>query len=102
MDNKIFADNILQGKVAFVTGGGTGITGGVARALSEAGARIAITSRKEENLIPQKQFIEENGGECFAAAADVRDFEAVQDAIRQTVEHFGKIDILVNGAAGNF
>ena len=102
MDNKIFADNILQGKVAFVTGGGTGITGGVARAFAEKGARIAITSRKEENLIPQKQYIEENGGECFAVAADVRDFEAVQDAVRQTVEHFGKIDILVNGAAGNF
>ena len=102
MNNKIFADNILQGKVAFLTGGGTGIKGGVARAFSEAGARIAIVSRKEENLIPQKQFIEENGGECFAAAADVRDFEAVEDAIRQTVEHFGKIDILVNGAAGNF
>src|SRR5688500_15650845 len=102
MNNKIFADNILQGKVAFVTGGGTGITGGVARAFAEHGARIAIASRKEENLIPQKQFIEENGGKCFAVAADVRDFEAVQDAIRQTVEHFGKIDILVNGAAGNF
>src|SRR5688572_9690562 len=102
MDNKIFADNILQGKVAFVTGGGTGITGGVARALSEAGARIAITSRKEENLIPQKQFIEENGGKCFAVAADVRDFDAVENAIAKTVEHYGHIDIVINGAAGNF
>jgi 2,4-dienoyl-CoA reductase [(3E)-enoyl-CoA-producing], peroxisomal len=99
---KIFAENILQGKVAFVTGGGTGITGGVARALAEAGAKIAIASRKIENLIPQKQFLEENGRECFAVAADVRDFEAVQSAIAQTVEHFGKIDIVVNGAAGNF
>lgn len=100
--NKIFADNILQGKVAFVTGGATGITGGVARAFAEAGAKIAITSRKEENLIAQKQFIEENGGECFAVAADVRDYEAVERAISETVDHFGKIDIVVNGAAGNF
>ena len=102
MNNKIFADNILQGKVAFVTGGGTGITGGVARAFAESGAKVAIVSRKEENLIPMKQFIEENGGECFAVAADVRDFAAVENAIAQTVGHFGKIDIVVNGAAGNF
>ena len=75
---KIFADNILQGKVAFVTGGGTGITGGVARAFAEHGARLAIVSRKEENLIAKKQYIEENGGECLAVAADVREYEAVR------------------------
>jgi 2,4-dienoyl-CoA reductase [(3E)-enoyl-CoA-producing], peroxisomal len=102
MTDKIFADDILQGKVAFVTGGGTGITGGVARAFAEHGAKLAITSRKEENLIPKKQYIEENGGECFAIAADVRDYAAVENAIAKTVEHFGKIDIVVNGAAGNF
>ncbi|HVE58102.1 MAG TPA: SDR family oxidoreductase [Pyrinomonadaceae bacterium] len=100
--DKIFADNILQGKVAFVTGGATGITGGVARAFVEAGARLAITSRKEDNLIAQKQFIEENGGECFAVAADVRDYAAVENAIAKTRDHYGKIDIVVNGAAGNF
>jgi peroxisomal 2,4-dienoyl-CoA reductase len=100
--DKVFAEDILQGKVAFVTGGGTGITGGVARAMAESGAKVAIVSRKIENLIPMKQFIEENGGTCFAVAADVRDFEAVQNAIAQTVEEFGKIDIVVNGAAGNF
>lgn len=100
--DKIFAENILQGKVAFVTGGGTGITGGVARAFAEHGARLAIASRKEENLVPMKQFIEEDGGECLAVAADVRDFDAVQNAIAQTVEKYGKIDIVVNGAAGNF
>jgi peroxisomal 2,4-dienoyl-CoA reductase len=100
--DKIFADNILQGKVAFVTGGGTGITGGIARALAQAGARVAITSRKIENLEPMKNLIESGGGECFAVAADVRDFPAVENAIAQTVETFGKIDIVVNGAAGNF
>ena len=101
MDN-IFADNILRGKVAFVTGGGTGITGGVARAFAEHGARLAITSRNDENLIPAKQYIEENGGECFAVAADVRDYEAVENAVAKTIEHYGRIDIVVNGAAGNF
>ncbi|MGH9819926.1 MAG: SDR family NAD(P)-dependent oxidoreductase, partial [Pyrinomonadaceae bacterium] len=74
--SQVFANDILQGKVAFLTGGGTGITGGVARAFAEHGARIAIASRKEDNLIPMKQLIEENGGECFAVAADVRDYAA--------------------------
>lgn len=102
MTQRIFADNILEGKVAFVTGGGTGITGGVARALSEHGAKLAIVSRKMENLIPMQQFIQENGRECFAAAADVRDYDAVKSAIDSTADKFGRIDIVVNGAAGNF
>ncbi len=100
--DKIFADNILQGKVAFVTGGGTGITGGIARAFADAGAKMAITSRKQENLEPMKRLIEDAGGECFAVAADVRDFSAVENAISETVAQFGKIDIVINGAAGNF
>src|SRR6266540_5918785 len=100
--NNIFADNILKGKVAFVTGGGTGITGGIAKAFATHGARLAITSRKEENLIPAKQFVEENGGECIAIPADVRDYAAVENAIAKTVEHYGRIDIVINGAAGNF
>ncbi len=99
---KIFTDNILQGKVAFVTGGGTGITGGVARAFAEHGAKLAITSRKEENLAAMKSSVESFGGECFTVAADVRDYEAVENAISKTVEHYGHIDIVVNGAAGNF
>jgi peroxisomal 2,4-dienoyl-CoA reductase len=102
MTNKVFANDILRDKVAFVTGGGTGITGGVARAFSEHGAKLAITSRKEENLIAQKQFIEESGGECFAVTADVRDYAAVEKAVAKTIEHYGRIDIVVNGAAGNF
>ncbi|MDQ3323132.1 MAG: SDR family oxidoreductase [Acidobacteriota bacterium] len=102
MMDKIFAENILEGKVAFVTGGGTGITGGIARAFAEAGARVAIASRKLENLEPMKSLIEKNGGECFAIAADVRDFSAVETAINETVKNFGALDIVVNGAAGNF
>ncbi len=100
--NKVFAENILQGKVAFVTGGGTGIMGGIAHALAESGAKVVITSRKQENLEAMKNLIEQKGGECLAVAADVRDFAAVENAVNQTVERFGKIDIVVNGAAGNF
>ena len=102
MNNKVFAEDILRDKVAFVTGGGTGITGGIARAFAEHGAKLAITSRKEENLIAKKQSIEENGGECLTVAADVRDYAAIEDAVAKTREHYGHIDIVVNGAAGNF
>jgi peroxisomal 2,4-dienoyl-CoA reductase len=99
---QIFSTDILQGKVAFVTGGGTGITGGIARAFAEHGAKLAITSRKEENLAAMKEVVEGLGGECLTAAADVRDYEAVENALAKVVEHYGKIDIVVNGAAGNF
>jgi peroxisomal 2,4-dienoyl-CoA reductase len=102
MTTNIFAEKILSGRVAFVTGGGTGITGGVARALAEAGARVALVSRKLEHLQPAAEAINANGGEAIALAADVREPEAVAAAIAATIERFGKLDIAVNGAAGNF
>ena len=117
MNNQVFAEGILKGRVAFVTGGGTGITGGVARALAEAGANVALVSRKLENLEPAAKAINDarahgssptvmegspNIGEALAVAADVRNPDDVEKAIAATVERFGKIDIVVNGAAGNF
>jgi peroxisomal 2,4-dienoyl-CoA reductase len=98
----IFADKILEGRVAFITGGGTGITGGVARALAESGARVALVSRKLEHLEPAAAKIEAAGGEALAVVADVRDYAQVERAIATTVERFGRVDIVVNGAAGNF
>lgn len=102
MSEKIFADGVLDGRVAFVTGGGTGITGGVARAFAEAGASVALVSRKMEHLVPAAQLINENGGNAIAVAADVRQPAEVEAAVAKTVEELGKIDIVVNGAAGNF
>src|SRR3954470_9258626 len=102
MTDKIFVDGLLAGRVAFVTGGGTGITGGVARALAEAGARVALVSRKLEHLEPAAEKIRAGGGEAVAVAADVRHMEEVERAIAATIEKFGRLDIVVNGAAGNF
>lgn len=102
MSEKIFADGVLNGRVAFVTGGGTGITGGVARAFAEAGASVALVSRKLEHLVPAAQLINENGGNALPVVADVRQPDQVESAIAKTVEQFGKIDIVINGAAGNF
>ncbi len=102
MSNKIFSDGILNERVAFVTGGGTGITGGVARALAESGARVVLVSRKMEHLQPAAEAINQAGGQAFAVAADVRNPEDVEKAVAGTVQQFGKVDIVVNGAAGNF
>ena len=98
----MFVEGILKARVAFVTGGGTGITGGVARAFAEAGAAVALVSRKMDHLQPAAEAINQGGGKALAVAADVRQPEEVEKAIAQTVERFGKIDIVVNGAAGNF
>src|SRR6267143_1816753 len=121
MSRAVFADGILKDRVAFVTGGGTGITGGVARALAEAGANVALISRGLEHLEPAAKAINEaraqgisptaregsnpdsvSIGEAFAVAADVRKSEEVEKAIAATVARFGRVDIVVNGAAGNF
>jgi peroxisomal 2,4-dienoyl-CoA reductase len=104
----IFAEGILKDRVAFVTGGGTGITGGVARALAEAGANVALVSRSMDHLesaakaINDERAARAHHGEAFPVVADVRKPDEIEKAISATVERFGKIDIVVNGAAGNF
>ncbi len=102
MTEKIFVDGVLNGHVALVTGGGTGITGGVARAFAEAGASVALVSRKLEHLEPAAEAINAAGGKAIAVVADVRHPDQVEAAVTRTVAAFGKIDIVVNGAAGNF
>jgi len=102
MSESIFTAGILKDHVAFVTGGGTGITGGVARALAEAGASVALVSRNLDHLQPAADAINQNGGKAIAVVADVRQPEAVEAAVATTVEQLGKIDIVINGAAGNF
>jgi len=87
MTQNIFVDGILKDRVAFVTGGGTGITGGVARALAEAGANVALASRSMDHLEAATKIINEaqaqdaNVGEAFAVSADVRNPEEVEKAI---------------------
>jgi len=65
MSESIFASGILKERVAFVTGGGTGITGGVARALAGAGARVVLVSRKIEHLEAAAEVIRNEGGEAL-------------------------------------
>jgi len=99
----VFREDALAGKVAFVTGGGSGICKGITRALMAHGAKAVITSRTQEKLdAAAKELSEATGSECFGVACDVREPETVEKALDAALEHFGQIDIVVNGAAGNF
>ena len=99
----VFKDDILAGKVAFVTGGGSGICRGITRAFMAHGADAAIVGRKAERLeAAAAALTAETGRTCLATPADVREPKLVEAALDRAVERFGKVDIIVNGAAGNF
>ena len=98
----VFQSDVLNGKTALVTGGGTGICRGIALALAKHGCDVAITSRRAEHLDPTAEEIRAYGVKTAAVAADVRDPAAIEAAVDQAVELSGRLDILVNGAAGNF
>jgi 2,4-dienoyl-CoA reductase [(3E)-enoyl-CoA-producing], peroxisomal len=97
-----FGPGLLKGHAALVTGGGTGICRGIALALASAGCDVAITSRSREHLEPTAGEIERIGVRALALAGDVRDAASVEAVMAGTVDAFGRLDILVNGAAGNF
>jgi len=98
----LFEAGLLKGRAALVTGGGTGICRGIALALAAAGCDVAITSRSAEHLDPTSLELSQLGVGALAVAGDVRDPDAVESVIRKTIATFGRLDILVNGAAGNF
>ena len=99
----VFRDDILKGKTALVTGGGGDICGEIAETYAAHGANVVITSRSQERLdTAVAQMRERTGGNFLAVAGDVRSEEEVEAVVAKTVEEFGGIDILLNGAAGNF
>src|SRR5436190_9394634 len=102
MMSPVFASTLLKDKVALITGGGTGICRGIALRFAEHGCHVAITSRKIEHLEPTRDELKTRGVRAMAKAADVRDAGAVSDMIAAVVADLGRIDILINGAAGNF
>jgi peroxisomal 2,4-dienoyl-CoA reductase len=95
----IFAADLFAGQVAWVTGGGSGIGAGIARAFAEAGAFVAVTGRKQERLDAVAASI---GERCLAVAADVRQPEALAAATSAIEARWGRLDHLVCSAAGNF
>jgi NAD(P)-dependent dehydrogenase (short-subunit alcohol dehydrogenase family) len=98
----MFIPNLLKGQVAVVTGGGTGLGLAIARRLGELGARIVIGSRNSENLEKGSAELRHAGLDPLAVQVDVRKPEQVDEMVQRTIRHFGRIDILINNAAGNF
>jgi 2,4-dienoyl-CoA reductase [(3E)-enoyl-CoA-producing], peroxisomal len=99
----VFRDDALAGRVALITGGGTGICRGIAMAYARFGADVCIVSRKREVLDATAAAIAGATGRTpLAVAADVRDPAAIQLAVQAAIDRFGALDTVVNGAAGNF
>ena len=91
-----------QGKHVFVSGGTSGINLGIAHAFARAGAKVSVMSRSQEKVDAAVAGLKARGGHAWGISADVRDYAAVEAALKASVAAHGKIDVLVSGAAGNF
>ena len=100
---KMLRDEALKGKVIVVTGGGSGLGKAMTRYFMELGAKVAITSRDLEKLkITASELEGETGETCLAVQCDVRQYDQVEVMLQEVLKAFGKVDVLLNNAAGNF
>ena len=95
-------EGTLDGKAAIVTGGGSGIGRGLALELARLGAAVTVAGRRPEPLAETTALIESAGGRALAHPTDVREPEQVDELVNATTAAFGRVDVLVNNAAGNF
>lgn len=99
----MFVENIMENRVAFISGGTSGINLGIAKGLAGYGAKVCIIGRDAEKADrAAREIRDETGGEVLAMSADVRQYEAVNEAMKKTRNQFGELDIVIAGAAGNF
>lgn len=98
----IFRPDLLADQVVIVTGGGSGIGKAIAEECAALGARIAIGARKIERLEAAATAMRAEGAEVFAAPLDIRDQEAASAWVDAVHAHYGRIDVLVNNAGGQF
>ncbi len=100
---KMLRDGALSDKVIVVTGGGSGLGKAMTKYFLELGAKVAITSRDLEKLQQTAAELEsETGGTCLPLQCDVRHYDQVENMLQETLKQFGKVDVLLNNAAGNF
>lgn len=94
-------DFSLGGKTAIVTGGSRGIGRSIAVGLAEAGANVVIAARKAGDLAETERLVRETGREALSVETNIRDAAALENLVKQSVEKFGGIDVLINNAATN-
>ena len=100
---KMLRDNALSDKVIVVTGGGSGLGKAMTKYFMELGAKVAITSRDLEKLKKTASELEtETGGMCLPVQCDVRLYDQVEAMLAEVLNAYGKVDVLLNNAAGNF
>ena len=100
---KMLRDDALNGKVIVITGGGSGLGKAMTKYFMELGAKVAITSRDIEKLKTTSAELEaETGGTCLPVQCDVRHYEEVEAMLQEVLKVYGKVDVLLNNAAGNF
>ena len=93
----------LKGKTIIITGGGTGLGRSMGTYFLKLGANLVITSRKLDVLKQAAdEMAAETGGKVIAVACDVRKYEEVENMLKEAIEAFGRVDALMNNAAGNF
>ncbi len=96
-------EGALQGKTIVVTGGGTGLGRAMSTYFLRLGAQVVIASRKLEVLaIAAKEMATESGGQVLPVACDIRDHDQVEELLKASLDRFGRVDALLNNAAGNF
>ncbi len=100
---KMLRDDALKGKIIVVTGGGSGLGKAMSKYFLELGANVAITSRDIEKLTATAAEIASGTNAiCLPVQCDVRHYDEVEKMLQTVVDKFGKVDILLNNAAGNF
>ncbi|MEO8774534.1 MAG: SDR family oxidoreductase [Gelidibacter sp.] len=100
---KMLRDDALKGKTIVVTGGGSGLGKAMSKYFLELGANVAITSRNLEKLKATAEELEkETNGTCLPLQCDVRNYDEVEVMLKGVIGKFGKADVLLNNAAGNF
>ena len=99
----MFKIDLLENKTIIITGGGSGLGKSMATRFGELGANLVLTSRRQEVLDEAAREINnQTGSEILTVATDIRHSDQVGDMVQQAVDKFGKIDGLLNNAAGNF
>jgi NAD(P)-dependent dehydrogenase (short-subunit alcohol dehydrogenase family) len=98
----MYEKNLLAGRTIFLTGGGTGLGRSMALRMAGLGAKLFLVGRREEPLRDTAAEIRAAGGTSAYATCDVRDFAAVDAAVSAAEKEFGRVDTLINNAAGNF